>query len=76
MAHRTVDLRSILKPSGKCAVETARFMIDLRKEQMQAFSDKIIDMARENGLVVNSKGPKPDGFVDELILFKVALSEE
>ena len=64
LAHRVGDASSLLNPSdGKMIVETAHFMPDLTKEQINLFTKKIVEMGNELQLIPNTKE-------EEILIFK------
>ncbi|KAI8926916.1 hypothetical protein BC831DRAFT_454358 [Entophlyctis helioformis] len=50
MAHKIPDAAHLLHPDGQMVVETAKYMIELNKDQAGAYRDKIHEMAVAAGL--------------------------
>jgi hypothetical protein len=50
LAHRIENCPSIIKPEGKIVVEGANYMLDLTREQVAAYQDKVIQLAQSCNL--------------------------
>jgi hypothetical protein len=47
MSHRIPDCQRVLKSNGHLIVESAKYLLDLNKEQCQLFQEKVHAMATE-----------------------------
>ncbi|KAJ3319066.1 asparagine-linked glycosylation protein [Blyttiomyces sp. JEL0837] len=72
LAHVTERIGPLVTTSSEVLVETAKFMLELKADQMEAFCQKSIEFAEKGGLkvqtCVGSSGKKQSSFKDQEIL--------
>ncbi|XP_072178400.1 dynein axonemal assembly factor 3-like [Diadema setosum] len=64
--HLTPDISAVFADSAAIICETARYMLELNREQSQVFVDKVTAMAKNAGCQVSGK---VDGFKDSNMRF-------
>ncbi|XP_070627862.1 dynein axonemal assembly factor 3 isoform X5 [Bos indicus] len=58
----SAELGACVAPGGRLIVELAQFLVDLRQEQLQAFSSRVGELAQAAGFAPQSGGKPSDTF--------------
>jgi dynein assembly factor 3 len=58
MSHRIPDSVKVLKSNGRLIVESAKYLLDLSKEQCHAFYEKVHELAKEECLKKSAEETK------------------
>ncbi|KAM6223557.1 dynein axonemal assembly factor 3 [Rhynchocyon petersi] len=56
------ELGACVAPGGHLTVELARYLVDLRQEQLQAFSDRVSELAQAAGFALQSGAKSSETF--------------
>ncbi|KAJ3301926.1 Dynein assembly factor 3, axonemal [Kappamyces sp. JEL0829] len=67
LAHRLPETQRVLKPQGQVVVEGAQYMLDLSREQLAAYTEKVLQLAASAGLKCDAQ---PDRYGDFLVFTK------